>query len=127
VPGIDDCLIEAMRIAGARGASLLDWGSGLELGALGESPAGDSEVSAAEAADLVRLAADSASFAEPGEARLPVQDLILTSRSSYHLFCLVGTVFDSRLLLHLWLDRGEANLAAARFRIQSLAEELVLG
>ncbi|WP_035840447.1 roadblock/LC7 domain-containing protein [Kitasatospora azatica] len=127
MPGIDDCLSEAMRIAGARGVSLLDWGSGLELGTVGASPVDDHEATAAEATDLVRLAAESSSFAEPGEHRVPVHDIILTSEASYHLFCLVGTVFDSRLLLHLWLDRTEANLAAARYRLQALAEELVLG
>ncbi|PYC67376.1 hypothetical protein C7C46_30380 [Streptomyces tateyamensis] len=127
MPGIDDCLAQAMGIGGAHGVSLLDWGSGLELGAAGRSPADDHAVTAAEAGDLVRLAAESLSFGEPEEPRLPLCDLILTTRASYHLFCLIGTVFDSRLLLHLWLDRSEANLAVARIRLQALAEELVIG
>ncbi|MEY9946654.1 hypothetical protein [Kitasatospora sp. GAS1066B] len=127
MPGIEDCLSAAMRIAGARGAGLLDWGSGLALGTAGDSPADDHEATAAEATDLIRLAAESLSFAEPSDPRLPLQDLILTTERSYHLFRLIGTVFDSRLLLHLWLDREEANLAGARMRLQALAEELVLG
>ncbi|GAB2719038.1 hypothetical protein [Kitasatospora kifunensis] len=127
MPGIDDCLAAAMRIPGARGAGLLDWGSGLALGTTGTSAADDHEATAAEATDLVRLAAESLSFADPSDPRLPLQDLILTSNHSYHLFWLIGTVFDSRLLLHLWLDRDRANLAGARLRLQAIAEELVLG
>lgn len=127
MPGIDDCLSAALRIPGARGAGLFDWGSGLALGTAGASAAKDHETTATEATDLVRLAAESLSFADPGDPRLPLQDLILTSTRSYHLFWLIGTVFDSRLLLHLWLDRDQANLAGARLRLQALAEELVLG
>ncbi|GAA1251266.1 hypothetical protein GCM10009665_47470 [Kitasatospora nipponensis] len=127
MPGIDDCLSKAMSISGARGVSLLDWGSGLALGTAGESPATDHEATAAEATDLVRAAAESLSFAESTDPRMPLQDIILTTNGSYHLMLLVGTVFDSRLVLHLWLDRNEGNLAAARFRLQAIAEELVLG
>lgn len=52
MPGIGDCPSEAMSIAGARGASLVDWGSGLALGSAGESPTGDHEEAAAEVTDL---------------------------------------------------------------------------
>ena len=56
--GIDECLLEAMRLPGARGAALVDWTSGLALGAVGEAPGGDQEAAAAEAAELARLAAE---------------------------------------------------------------------
>jgi len=127
VPGIDDCLSEAMEIVGARGVSLIDWSSGLALGTAGDSPSGDHETGAAEATDLVRAAADSPTFTEAEDLRRPLQDIIITAGRSYHLLCFVDTVFDSRLALHLWLDRSEGNLASARFRLQALAEELVLG
>ncbi len=127
MPGIDDCLSEAMAIAGARGVSLIDWSSGLSLGNVGDSPAGDHEAAAAEATDLARAAADSPTFADPDEPRTPLRDILITATGSYHLLCFVDTVFDSRLLLHLWLDRADGNLATARFRLQALAEELVLG
>ncbi|AUG80858.1 hypothetical protein CFP65_6192 [Kitasatospora sp. MMS16-BH015] len=126
MPGIDDCLAQAMTIAGARGVSLTDWGSGLALGHQGESPSGDHETTAAEATDLARAAAECPTFADQEDPRMPLQDLILTTGSSYHLIRFVDTTFDSRLLLHLWLDRRQGNLAVARIRLQSLAEELVL-
>ncbi|MFI6444753.1 hypothetical protein [Kitasatospora sp. NPDC050543] len=127
MPGIDECLTEAMTIAGARGVSLIDWSSGLALGSAGDSPTGDHEAAAAEATDLVRAAAEAPTFADPVEVGAPLQDIIVTAGRSYHLMCFVDTVFDSRLALYLWLDRTDGNLAAARFRLQAIAEELVLG
>lgn len=48
MPGIDECLLEAMRLPGARGASVVDWTSGLALGTVGDSPNGDHEATAAK-------------------------------------------------------------------------------
>ncbi|GAA1401271.1 hypothetical protein GCM10009639_43330 [Kitasatospora putterlickiae] len=127
MPGIDECLTRAMAIAGARAASLIDWSSGLALGSAGVSPTGDHDTTAAEATDLVRAAVEAATFTAVEDRETPVQDIILTTGRGYHLLCFIDTVFDSRLVLHLWLDRAEGNLAAARFRLQSIAEELVLG
>ncbi|CCK29591.1 hypothetical protein BN159_5212 [Streptomyces davaonensis JCM 4913] len=131
MPGIDECLLEAMRLPGARGAALVDWTSGLALGTVGESPGGDPEASAAETAELARLAAEHRAFApfgEPGaETDPPVEDLILSNRDSYHVLRFVWTSFDSSVFLHLWLGREEGNLALARIRLGELAGRLVLG
>ncbi|MER7755848.1 hypothetical protein [Kitasatospora sp. NPDC097643] len=127
MPGIDECLSGAMAIPGARSASLVDWSSGLALGSLGQSPTGEHETAAAETTDLVRAAVEGQTFTGAEDRRSPLQDIILTASRSYHLICFIDTVFDSRLVLHLWLDRDEGNLAGARYRLQSLAEELVLG
>ncbi|WP_374982879.1 hypothetical protein [Streptomyces fradiae] len=152
MPGIDECLLEAMTLPGARGAALVDWTSGLALGTAGESPVGDHETSAAEAAELARAAAEYESFgpapgpapapgapgrhgtpAPPGaadqpddEGGAPVEDLIVTTRTGYHVLRFVTTNFDSSLFLHLWLDRTTGNLALARLRLRDLAERLVL-
>ncbi|MGW6978916.1 hypothetical protein ACWGE1_05625 [Streptomyces sp. NPDC054932] len=145
MPGIDECLLEAMALPGARGAALVDWSSGLALGTVGESPVGDHETTAAETAELARAAAEYESFApvEADPARgggavpsagsyvgppvgPPVEDLIVTTRTGYHVLRFVETSFDSSVFLHLWLDRTEGNLALARHRLRALAEELVL-
>ncbi|MEU9251937.1 hypothetical protein AB0D66_08860 [Streptomyces sp. NPDC048270] len=137
MPGIDECLLEAMALPGARGAALVDWSSGLALGTAGESPVGDHETTAAETAELARAAAEYESFAPaadaaPGEAApggatgQPVEDLIVTTRTGYHVLRFVETSFDSSVFLHLWLDRTDGNLALARLRLRSLAEGLVL-
>ncbi|WP_030251551.1 MULTISPECIES: hypothetical protein [unclassified Streptomyces] len=133
--GIDECLLEAMKLPGARGAAVVDWTSGLALGTAGESPGGDHEVAAAEAAELARIAAEYQSFA-PADGSdwsggsgddTPVEDLIVSNRDSYHLLQFVRTTFDSSVFLHLWLGRAEGNLALARIRLRDLAHQLVLG
>ncbi|MGE7383940.1 hypothetical protein ACQKM2_00370 [Streptomyces sp. NPDC004126] len=130
MPGIDECLLEAMALPGARGAALVDWSSGLALGTAGDSPVGDHETTAAETAELARAAAEYESFA-PGPDDLgapgpPVEDLIVTTRTGYHVLRFVETSFDSSVFLHLWLDRTDGNLALARHRLRALAEGLVL-
>ncbi|OIJ63028.1 hypothetical protein [Streptomyces mangrovisoli] len=129
MPGIDECLLEAMRLPGARGAALVDWTSGLALGSVGESPGGDHESTATEAAELARLAAEHQAFAseDAAEAEPPVEDLIISNRDSYHVLRFVGTTFDSSVVLHLWLARTEGNLALARIRLAEMAGRLVLG
>ncbi|MEV8127432.1 hypothetical protein AB0P07_25655 [Streptomyces sp. NPDC085944] len=135
MPGIDESLLEAMRLPGARGASLVDWISGLALGAVGEAPGGDWEATAAETAELGRHVAESGSLAadgaeaggaEPGQEP-PVEDLIATTGDAYHLLRFVSTPFDSTVFLHLWLDRNDGNLALARIRLAEMADRLVLG
>jgi hypothetical protein len=135
LPGIDECLLEAMALPGARGAALVDWSSGLALGTAGDSPVGDHETTAAETAELARAAAEYESFAQAGpdaapgaaaDRAQPVEDVIVTTRSGYHVLRFVETSFDSSVFLHLWLDRTEGNLALARHRLRALAEGLVL-
>jgi hypothetical protein len=132
VPGIDESLLEAMRLPGARGASVVDWISGLALGAVGDAPGGDVEATAAETAELARLATESGALAggDPGGGtgkEPPVQDLIITNADSYHLIRFVATPFDSTVFVHLWLDRADGNLALARIRLAEMADRLVLG
>jgi hypothetical protein len=137
-----------MALPGARGAAIVDWTSGLALGTAGESPSGDHEATAAETAELARAAAEYTAFApvtslreaaqrsgaapdaaDPADAEKgpPVEDLIVTTRTGYHVLCFVETTFDSSVFLHLWLDRDTGNLALARLRLQQMAERLVLG
>jgi hypothetical protein len=126
-----------MRLPGARGAALVDWTSGLALGAVGEAPGGDQEAAAVEAAELARLAAEQHAFAaDPGEegeaghddgADPPVEDLIISNRDSYHVLRFVRTSFDSSVCLHLWLARADGNLALARIQLGEMAGRLVLG
>nr|WP_202555799.1 hypothetical protein [Streptomyces sp. SID4950] len=123
-----------MRLPGARGASLVDWTSGLALGTVGESPGGDHEAAATEAAEFARLAAEQRAFApddDPGGdpaagADPPVEDLIVSNRDSYHVLRFVGPSFDGSVVLHLWLARTEGNLALARIRLGEMARRLVL-
>ncbi|WEO97015.1 hypothetical protein A6P39_024965 [Streptomyces sp. FXJ1.172] len=128
MPGIDECLLEAMRLPGARGAALVDWTSGLALGTVGDAPGGDHETTAAEAAELARMAAEHGAFTSGADSEgPPVEDVIVSNRDSYHLLRFVDTSFDSSVFLHLWLGREDGNLALARIRLGEMAARLVLG
>ncbi|GGW94520.1 hypothetical protein GCM10010297_15260 [Streptomyces malachitofuscus] len=134
MPGIDESLLEAMRLPGARGALVADWISGLALGAVGDAPGGDAEATAAETAELARQAMESGTLASADGGGTgtaggapPVEDLILTGADAYHLLRFVVTTFDSTVFLYLWLDRADGNLALARIRLAEMADRLVLG
>ena len=112
MPGIDECLLQAMALPGARGAAVADWTSGLALGTAGESPTGDHETTCAETAELARMAAEHSAFAAAGGADrggradgggggIPVEDVIITTAAGYHLLRFVETAFDSSVFLHL--------------------------
>ncbi|KUF19477.1 hypothetical protein [Streptomyces silvensis] len=151
MPGIDECLLEAMTLPGARGAAIVDWTSGLALGAVGDSPNKDHEATAAETAEVARAAAEYRAFADADDSfdacgshgsygslgaadgtdgadreGLPVEDLMLSTRNGFHVIRFVETTFDSSVFLYLWLDRHTGNLALARIRLRDLSERLVL-
>lgn len=136
MPGIDECLLEAMTVNGARGAAVIEWTSGLALGMVGEARNDDPEATAAETAELARMAAEQTAFAAVGTAdtdategaagAAPVEDVIITTHTCYHLLRFVDTAFDSGVFFYLWLDRHEANLALARMRLRDLSQRLAL-
>ncbi|MCH0538390.1 hypothetical protein I3F58_02195 [Streptomyces sp. MUM 203J] len=134
MPGIDECLLEAMTLPGVLGAALVDWTSGLALGAVGDSPVGDHSRGAAEAAELARAAAEFDTFGtaaplerDPGTDPAPgLEDVIVTSGNGFHVMRFVATRADSSLVLYLWLDLAAGNLALARLRLRDVAERLVL-
>jgi hypothetical protein len=148
VSGIDECLLEAMTLPGARGAALVEWISGLALGRIGEATGDDHEAMAAQTAEFARAAAEHAVFTAPEDRQQPpdpansgqgpvassadgaaepqVEDIVVVTRTSYHLLRFVEAPYEGGLFLHLWLDRAHANLALALLRLRDLAERLVL-
>ncbi|WP_431963306.1 hypothetical protein [Actinacidiphila sp. bgisy160] len=126
MPGIDECLSEALAIPGVLGASVVDWSSGLLLGAVGQEPGHGHEAAAADTTEAARAVVEGATFTAKESGRVPVEDIIITAPGSYHLIRFLDTSFDSDVILYLWLDRSMANLAVARLGLKSLAERLVL-
>jgi hypothetical protein len=125
VPGVENCLQEAMAIPGAIGASIVDYTTGFPVATSGAAPNEDHEAAAAGTADVVQAAQSRSLFVSAVPHDL-LEDLIITTAGGYHLLRLVQTDFDSRLVLYLWLDRLRGNLAVARRRMERLAEELVV-
>src|SRR3954462_13992645 len=124
MPGVDHCLQEAMAIPGAVGASIVDYTTGFPVATTGAAPNADHEAAAAGTADEVHAANGRPLLASAVPQDL-LEDLITTTAGGYHLLRLVQTDFDSRLVLYVWLDRAQGNLAVARRRMQTLADELV--
>jgi hypothetical protein len=116
-----------MAIPGVIAASLVDWSSGLVLGAMGEGPGGDHDEAAAQTTEVARAAVESGSITTGVTGTLPVEDIIVTTQGGFHLIRFVDTAFDSTVFLYLRLDRGEANLAVALFRLRTVVERLVVG
>jgi hypothetical protein len=115
-----------MAIPGAIGAGIVDHTTGFAVASAGASPGADHEAAAAGAAEVVQAATSRSPFVSAVPHDL-LEDLIITTAAGYHLLRPVQTDFDSRLVLYLWLDRIDGNLALARRRLQRLADELVVG
>jgi hypothetical protein len=127
VSGIDECLLRAMALPGARGAALVEWISGLALGVIGEAAAGDHETVAAETAAYARATAEhpvfTADHSGPGPA---AEEAVVLTRTGYHLIRFLEAPYEGGVFLYVRLDRAQANLALALLRMRELAGELVL-
>ncbi|RZU52651.1 hypothetical protein EV385_4526 [Krasilnikovia cinnamomea] len=124
MPGVDNCLREAMAIPGAIGAGIVDYTTGFPVATTGAAPNSDHHATAAGTAEVLQAANSRSLFVSAVPNDL-LEDLIITTAVGYHLLCPVQTDFDSRLVLYVWLDRLHGNLAVARRRMQRLAYDLV--
>ncbi|GGJ95811.1 hypothetical protein GCM10010123_27130 [Pilimelia anulata] len=115
---VEAYLNHAMTIPGARGASIVDYGAGTCLGTTGAAP-DDHAAAAAGASEVMAAVTRTAPFTSATREDA-MEDLIITSRSGYHLLRRLSTGFDARLVLYLWLDRDRGNLAVARRRLREL-------
>jgi hypothetical protein len=125
VPGVDQCLREAMAIPGAVGASIVDCTTGFPVASTGAAPHADRDAAAAGTADVVEAATSRSPFLSAAPHDL-LEDLVITTAGSHHLLRPLRTDFDSRLVLYVWLDRVCGDLAEARARMGTIAAALVV-
>ena len=121
---IETALKEAMTIDGAVGASLVDWDSGMSLGALGGGKYLDLDVAAAGNTEVIR-----AKMRTMESLRLDdtIDDILNTLQKQYHLIRLLKNSRNEQgLFLYLVLDRGKANLALARHSLKRIEVDLSL-
>jgi hypothetical protein len=121
---IETALKEAMTIDGAVGASLVDWDSGMSLGALGGGKYLDLDVAAAGNTEVIR-----AKMRTMESLRLDdtIDDILITLTKQYHLIRLLkSSRSDQGLFLYLVLDRQKANLALARHQLRQIESELTI-
>ncbi|WP_203596362.1 hypothetical protein [Actinomadura bangladeshensis] len=117
---IETALKEAMAIEGAIGAALVDYESGMSLGALGGGPGLDLEIAAAGNTEVVRAKVRTLEALSIDDA---IEDILITLGGQYHLIRLMDRG-PARLFLYLALNRERANLALARHHLRRIEGEL---
>jgi hypothetical protein len=121
---IEAALKEAMNIDGAIGACLVDWESGMSLGAAGGGKYLDLDVAAAGNTEVIR-----AKMRTMESLRLDdnIEDILITLSKQYHLIRLLRDSRDEQgLFLYLVLDRTRANLALARHALKRIESDITL-
>jgi hypothetical protein len=121
---IEAALKEAMNIDGAVGASLVDWESGMSLGAVGGGKYLDLDVAAAGNTEVIR-----AKMRTMESLRLDdtIEDILITLTKQYHLIRLLKSSRNEQgLFLYLVLDRQKANLALARHSLKRIEGDIAL-
>ena len=111
-----------MAIDGAVGVCLVDWDSGMSLGALGGGKYLDLDVAAAGNTEVIR-----AKMRTMESLRLDdnIEDILITLNKQYHLIRLLKNSRDEQsLFLYLVLDRAKANLALARHNLRRIESDL---
>jgi hypothetical protein len=121
---VEAALKEAMNIDGALGASLVDWESGMALGAIGGGKYLDLDVAAAGNTEVIR-----AKMRTMESLRLDdsIEDILITLNKQYHLIRLLKNSRNEQgLFLYLVLDRQKANLALARHNLKRIEGDISL-
>jgi predicted regulator of Ras-like GTPase activity (Roadblock/LC7/MglB family) len=106
----------ALKINGCLGAALVDFESGMCLGAAG-NPGFDLELAAAGNAEVVRA---KKSIRDKLGLKDRIEDILITLTSQYHLIRMVGT----KMFIYLVLDRAKSNLALARKDLEGIEKSL---
>ncbi|MEV0390245.1 hypothetical protein [Nonomuraea sp. NPDC050643] len=119
---IETALKNAMTIEGALGAALVDYGSGMALGAIGGGRDLDLEVAAAGNTEVVRAKLRTLASLQLDDE---IEDILITLKAQYHIIRLLKTP-GGQLFLYLVLDRERANLALARFNLRRIEGEISL-
>src|ERR1700729_1344482 len=110
-----------MAIDGAVGVSLVDWESGMSLGALGGGNYLDLDVAAAGNTEGIR-----AKMRTMESLRLDdtIDDILITLQKQYHRIRLLkSNRGEQGLFLYLVLDRQKANLPLARHQLRQIESE----
>ncbi|MFD9128143.1 hypothetical protein [Kitasatospora sp. NPDC059571] len=115
---LETSLKEAMAIEGAIGVALVDYGSGMALGTLGDGVEIDLNVAAAGNTDLVRAKMRTMEMLNLHDNE--IEDILITLSSQYHLIRPLTTSSGRGLFLYLALNRSRSNLAMARHQLKRL-------
>ncbi|MBD0675683.1 hypothetical protein [Streptomyces sp. CBMA156] len=115
---LETSLKEAMAIEGAIGVALVDYGSGMALGSLGDGGELDLNVAAAGNTDVVR--AKMRALEALNLLDNEIEDMLITLTHQYHMVRPLTTPGGRGLFLYLALNRGRSNLAMARHHLKRI-------
>ena len=114
---IDSSLEAILSIDGAMGACIVDYTSGMTLGASGAGV--DLELAAAGNSQVVKAKMETmASLGIQGG----IQDILITLDKQLHI--IRPTAKHDGLFIYLVLDKAKANLALARRKVENIEEVL---
>ncbi|MEV0455257.1 hypothetical protein [Catellatospora methionotrophica] len=118
---MESSLQEAMQIEGAVGVALVDYTSGMALGALGSSKEMDLTIAAAGNTDVVRAKLRTLEMLKLKDT---IEDILITLGVQYHVIRPLTSRNTQGLFLYLVLSRSRANLAMARHKLKNIEEGL---
>lgn len=116
---IDASLNELLQVDGAVGACIVDYTSGMSLGAVGGgvdldlAAAGNSEVVKAKVKTMKSLGITGG-----------IEDILITLNDQFHI--IRPTASHEGLFIYLVLDKSKSNLALARRKVLAVEEGLTL-
>jgi hypothetical protein len=117
---IEGALKEAMSIDGALGACLVDWESGMSLGAIGGGEHLDLDVAAAGNTEVIRAKMRTMHALRVDDT---IEDILISLSRQYHL---IRPIRNSGLFLYAVLDRQRANLALARHSLRLIESDITI-
>ncbi|WP_199440931.1 hypothetical protein [Umezawaea beigongshangensis] len=120
---IDEALRDAMTVEGAVGVSLVDYDSGMTLGAQGGNALLDLEAAGAGNTEVMRAKLRTIASLQLDDT---IEDILITLQRQYHIIRPLSDVLVGRLFLYLVLDRGRANLALARHHLRRVEQKLTV-
>lgn len=121
---IETALKEAMAVDGAVGVALVDWESGMSLGASGGGKYLDLDVAAAGNTEVIRAKMRTVEALRLDDT---IEDILITLSRQYHLIRLLRSPRNGQgLFLYLVLERERANLALARHNLKRIEAEISL-
>jgi hypothetical protein len=116
---IEQSLKEMVAIDGAIGAAIVDYGSGMALGVMGNTKALDLQIAAAGNTEVVRAKMRTMEQLSLNDT---IEDILITLSRQYHVIRPISRRGGQGLFMYVALDRDRANLALARHHLKRIEE-----
>lgn len=118
---VDIVMKDTMNIEGAVAAALVDYASGMSLGAVSNSKDLDIDVAAAGNTEVAKAKIRTMEMLGLNDT---IEDIVITLGRQFHLIRPMHTRAGAGLFLYLALDKGRGNLALARRHLAAVAADL---